>query len=611
MKKVQRQMKWLFLAASISAALPVSAAKMVQVDDPSLLEQALSMQARSIVPTQNGFQVVKSVTLPNGKVKVRYQQMYHGLPVFNTSVVATQTEKGIGQVYGMMAQQIDADMTSISPQVEQKKAMNIALAHYQQQNPSLLADDLTIENEHAKLMVRLDENQTAQMVYLVDFFVATNEPARPFFFIDANSGEVLQTWEGLNHAEATGTGPGGNQKTGFYQYGTDFPGLVINKVGNTCSMMNSAVKTVDMKHATSGGSTFSYSCTDASNYNDYKAINGAYSPLNDAHYFGKVVFDMYKDWMNTTPLTFQLTMRVHYDSNYENAFWNGSSMTFGDGQNTFYPLVDINVSAHEVSHGFTEQNSGLVYQNMSGGMNEAFSDIAGEAAEFYMKGSVDWIVGSDIFKSSGGLRYFDQPSKDGRSIDHASQYYNGLNVHYSSGVFNRAYYLLANKANWSVRKGFEVFTVANQLYWTANSTFDQGGCGVAKAAQDLGYNKADVVDAFNQVGVNASCGVVPPVGNVLEKGKPIVALQGARGSAAFYTFTVTSSTSAKVSISLGSGDADLYVKAGSKPTTSSWDCRPYKSGNNEQCTISATPGTTYHVMLKGYSNYSGVTLRLD
>ncbi|ASU23710.1 hemagglutinin [Vibrio qinghaiensis] len=611
MKKVQRQIKWLFLAASIAAALPVSAAKMVQVDDPTLLEQALSMQARSIVPTQNGFQAVKSITLPNGKVKVRYQQMYHGLPVFNTSVVATQTEKGIDLVYGMMAQQIDADMTSISPQVEQKKAMNIALAHYQQQNPSLLAGDLTIENEQAKLMVRLDENQTAQMVYLVDFFVATNEPARPFFFIDAMSGEVLETWEGLNHAEATGTGPGGNQKTGFYQYGTDFPTFLINKVGTTCSMVNSAVKTVDMKHATSGGSTFSYPCTDASNYNDYKTVNGAYSPLNDAHYFGKVVFDMYKDWMNTTPLTFQLTMRVHYGSNYENAFWNGSSMTFGDGQNTFYPLVDINVSAHEVSHGFTEQNSGLVYKNMSGGMNEAFSDIAGEAAEFYMKGSVDWIVGSDIFKSSGGLRYFDQPSKDGRSIDHASQYYNGLNVHYSSGVFNRAYYLLANKANWSVRKGFEVFTVANQLYWTANSTFDQGGCGVAKAAQDLGYNKADVVDAFNQVGVNASCGVVPPVGNVLEKGKPIVALQGARGSAAFYTFTVTSSTSAKVSISLGSGDADLYVKAGSKPTTSSWDCRPYESGNNEQCTISATPGTTYHVMLKGYSNYSGVTLRLD
>lgn len=78
---------------------------------------------------------------------------------------------------------------------------------------------------------------------------------------------------------------------------------------------------------------------------------------------------------------------------------------------------------------------------MSGGINEAFSDIAGEAAEYYLRGNVDWIVGSDIFKSEGGLRYFDQPSKDGRSIDHASEYYDGLNVHLSSGVYNRAFYL--------------------------------------------------------------------------------------------------------------------------------------------------------------------------
>lgn len=611
MKNKQRQIKWLFLASSIAAALPVSAAQMVSVDDPNVLEQALSLQARSIVATQHGFQPVKSVTLPNGKVKVRYQQIYKGLPVFNTSVVATQTDKGIGQVYGVVAQQIDADVASTSPQVEQQQAINIALSYYQQQAPSLVTQDLKTENENAKLMVRLDENQIAHVVYLVDFFVATSEPSRPFFFIDAMSGEVLQTWEGLNHVEAAASGPGGNQKTGLYQYGMDYPNFIVDKVGSTCSMVNSAVKTVDMKNATSGGSTFSYSCTDASNYNDHKSINGAYSPLNDAHYFGKVVFDMYKDWMNTSPLTFQLTMRVHYDSNYENAFWNGSSMTFGDGQNTFYPLVDINVSAHEVSHGFTEQNSGLVYANMSGGINEAFSDIAGEAAEFYMKGSVDWVVGSDIFKSSGGLRYFDQPSKDGRSIDHASQYYNGLNVHNSSGVFNRAYYLLANKANWSVRKGFEVFTVANQLYWTANSTFDQGGCGVAKAAQDLGYTVVDVVDAFNQVGVNANCGALPPTDNVLEKGLPVSALQGAKGSEVYYNFTVASSSNVKVSTSSGTGDADLYVKIGSKPTTSSWDCRPYKSGNNEQCTISAEPGITYHVMLKGYSSYSGVTLRLD
>ena len=213
-----------------------------------------------------------------------------------------------------------------------------------------------------------------------------------------------------------------------------------------------------------------------------------------------------------------------------------------------------------MSHGFTEQNSGLVYSNMSGGMNEAFSDIAGEAAEFYMKGSVDWVVGADIFKSEGGLRYFDLPSKDGRSIDHASQYYDGLNVHYSSGVYNRAFYLLANKAGWDVRKGFEIFTLANQLYWTANSTFDAGACGVAKAAADMGYNVSDVEDAFTTVGVNASCGTTPPpTGDVLVKGTPVTDLAGARSSETFYTFTVDSASSVVVSISGGTGDADLYV----------------------------------------------------
>jgi vibriolysin len=130
-----------------------------------------------------------------------------------------------------------------------------------------------------------------------------------------------------------------------------------------------------------------------------------------------------------------------------------------------------------------------------------------------------------------------------------------------------------------------------------------------KAAQDLGYNVNDVSAAFTTVGVNSSCSV--DSGNELVKGQPVTGLSGSAGSETFYTFTVSSASTATVSIGSGTGDADLYVKAGSKPTTSSWDCRPYRSGNSEQCSISAVPGTTYHVMLKGYSAYSGVTLRLD
>ncbi|EMC0408356.1 M4 family metallopeptidase [Vibrio fluvialis] len=608
MKKLQRQVKGLLAVGSVMA-FPVSAAQWVAVEDSGQFQQALTEQKSSVITQANRYKAVKTIKLPNGKVKVRYQQMYNGVPVFNTAVVATESSKGVTKVQGMMAQGIEADVATVQPTLDEKQAIAKAADSFSAANASFAGQELPMENQSAVLMVRLDDNQQAQLVYLVNFFVASDTPARPFYFIDANSGEVLKQWDGLAHADATGTGPGGNQKTGMYQYGTNYPGFAISKTGSTCTMLSSAVKTVDLKNKTSGTTAYSYDCNNSSNYNDYKAVNGAYSPLNDAHYFGKVVFDMYNDWLNTSPLTFQLTMRVHYGNNYENAFWDGSAMTFGDGYSTFYPLVDINVSAHEVSHGFTEQNSGLVYEGMSGGINEAYSDIAGEAAEYYMRGSVDWVVGSDIFKSSGGLRYFDTPSKDGSSIDHASQYYSGIDVHHSSGVFNRAFYLLSNKQGWNVRKGFEVFAVANQLYWTPNSTFDEGACGVVKAAQDLGYNVNDVSAAFTTVGVNSSCSV--DSGNELVKGQPVTGLSGSAGSETFYTFTVSSASTATVSIGSGTGDADLYVKAGSKPTTSSWDCRPYRSGNSEQCSISAVPGTTYHVMLKGYSAYSGVTLRLD
>src|SRR3546814_7592087 len=82
-------------------------------------------------------------------------------------------------------------------------------------------------------------------------------------------------------------------------------------------------------------------------------------------------------------------------TNYENAFWEPATQTmyFGDGASTFCPLVSLDVLAHEVSHGFTEQNSNLEYAYQPGGINEAFSDMAGEAAEFFFKGENDFLIG--------------------------------------------------------------------------------------------------------------------------------------------------------------------------------------------------------------------------
>jgi vibriolysin len=338
-----------------------------------------------------------------------------------------------------------------------------------------------------------------------------------------------------------------------------------------------------------------------------KVINGAFSPLNDAHFFGGVIFNMYQAYMGQAPLTFQLVMKVHYSTNYENAFWDGSAMTFGDGATTFYPLVSLDVAAHEVSHGYTSQNSNLTYSGQSGGINEAYSDIAGEAAEYYNKGTNDFLVGAEIFKSTGALRYMANPPQDGRSIGNAANYTAGMDVHYSSGVYNKAFYTLATKPGWNTQKAFQVFARANDLYWTASTDFNQGACGVQTAASNLGYTVADVTAAFTAVGV--SCGGGGGGGTVvLNVNLPSVATGGVSSN---YSVTIPAGTTQLVvATSGGTGDADLYVRLGAVPTTATYTCRPYTGGNAETCTFAnPTAGSVYYINVRAYSAYSGVNLK--
>ncbi len=75
-----------------------------------------------------------------------------------------------------------------------------------------------------------------------------------------------------------------------------------------------------------------------------------------------------------------------------------------------------------------------------------------------------------------------------------------------------------------------------------------------------------------------------------------------------YTLAVAAGKTATIAISGGTGDADMYVKAGSAPTTSSYTCRPYKSGNAETCTLTPTTATTYYIKVYAYAAFSGVKL---
>ncbi|WP_439888631.1 S8 family peptidase [Pseudomonas sp. MBLB4123] len=122
-----------------------------------------------------------------------------------------------------------------------------------------------------------------------------------------------------------------------------------------------------------------------------------------------------------------------------------------------------------------------------------------------------------------------------------------------------------------------------------------GGCGTG------------IVDA--SAALDAQLGSPPVNNDTLFNGQPINGLSGSKGSSKTYSITVPAGVSSlSFTLSGGSGDADLYVRFGSAPTTGSYDCRPYLNGNNETCTFNAPQAGTYHVMVRGYSSYSSASL---
>ena len=568
---------------------------------------AHARHAQLIGADANTHLLMKAKREDYGVRNYRYNQSFRGVPIFGEGVVVSEDSAGnVRALFGNKVTGLERDIGSTTPRLSKAAAL---VAGKRAGLGNRISGMLT-SNEKTELVIYVDDGGHGHLAYHVDFFADSatgGAPTRPSVLVDANSGRVLKQWENLQHA-LVGTGPGGNSKTGQYEYGTNFGYLDVTQSGTTCTMNNTNVKTVNLNNGSTNTSTtaFSYTCP----RNTVKAINGAYAPLNDAHFFGGVIYNMYQAYIGMAPLTFQLQMKVHYKTSYENAFWNGSAMTFGDGASTFYPLVSLDVSSHEVSHGFTEQQSNLTYSGMSGGMNEAYSDMAGEAAEYYMRGSNDWKVGADIFKGTGALRYMNNPPLDGSSIDNAANFTSSMDVHYSSGVYNKAFYLLATKAGWNTQKAFQVFARANRDYWTASSTFNQGACGVQTAATDLGFTVADVTAAFTSVGVSCASTPPPPTGGgVLTNGVAKTNQSGAAGASLSYTMVVPAgATGLKFVTSGGTGDSDLYVKFGSAPTTTTNDCKSEGGTNAETCSIATAQAGTYYVLVKGYSAFSGMSI---
>lgn len=498
-----------------------------------------AFKAGAATEEKNTLQQV-SRTQEHATIITRYQQMYQGIPVIGAQIMIENA-----QVNGHL---LDDIQLNTHPALTPQQAIDIAKQSWFSFN-----GQMSTQEEQGELQIRAVQDSELKLVYQISFKTTQNDnkPAWPFFIVDAQSGEITKQWNNIkNYMDS---GPGGNEKVHEYWYGKDgLPFLDVVQDGSQCIMDTAKVKLVNLASAWDWNdllaTPFQYPC----NNNVEENINGAYSPSNDAYYFGHIIVDMYKDWYGVHALQhadgtlMQLVMRVHFGQNYDNAFWDGQFMSFGDGQD-FYPLVSLDVAGHEVTHGFTEQHSGLEYHDQSGALNESLSDMAGQAARAYLlekfpqlynklylqADTVTWGIGETIVRDSFGkaLRFMDFPSSDGSSADcldkklaqnHGSycaisypevvafakkrianpQERQNFIVHTASGVFNKAFYLLSK--NIGIKKAYETMIVANSKYWTPTTDFVNGACGVLYAARDLSVDREMVKTVFGQVGVDTA-----------------------------------------------------------------------------------------------------------
>lgn len=504
-----------------------------QVERRGPAEQALDALAQrpgiARAAVGQAFDVTSVALDADGTSHVRLDRTYRGLPVLGGDLVVHQAPDGAWEGADQtLAAPLDLPATAELPATA---AVRAALARSadtrgiaglrQAGTPRLVVDTLSGRSRLA-------------WEVLTGGTQADGTPSRLASYVDAVTGEVLRREEQIQTADGQGrTLYSGSvplqvtARSGGYElrdatrggtYTTDMAGRsdsIVCQLFGSCP--NGTIVTAPT--TTFGNGTGSDPDTAAA----------------DAQYGTNVTWDYYKTIHNRNGIfgtgTGSLN-RVHYGNGYVNAFWDGEKMTYGDGDGTSYgPLVSLDVAGHEMSHGVTENTSNLTYSGESGGLNEATSDIFGTMVEFYAANASDpgdYLIGEEFDLASGvGFRRMDDPDSDGSSQNCWTTGTKNLDVHYSSGVGNHFFYLLAEGSGTKTIGGVQhssttcngstitgigrdaaqrIWYRALTTYFTSGTTYAQARTATIRAAGDLfgagSTQAATVAAAWSAVSVS-------------------------------------------------------------------------------------------------------------
>ncbi len=259
---------------------------------------------------------------------------------------------------------------------------------------------------------------------------------------------------------------------------------------------------------------------------------GSDEAVNEAYDSAGSTYDFYNEVLERNSIDgkgLRLDSTVHYGVKYDNAFWNGDQMVYGDGDGELFQRFTkcIDIIAHELTHGVTQYEASLNYSGESGALNESMSDVFGALVKQWVKkqtpDQADWIIGEGLFTSKVkgiGIRSMKEPGtayddpvlgKDPQPA-HYKDIYTGVKdnggVHINSGIPNRAFYLAATAIGgyaWEKAGKIWYVTLCDRL--RSGSNFQQAASAMIKVASELygegGSEQQAVQQAWEQVGVKS------------------------------------------------------------------------------------------------------------
>jgi Zn-dependent metalloprotease len=541
----------------------------------------------------NQFQLKSQKTDDLGFVHQRFQQTYKGVPV-EFALPVLHAKNGI--VETMSGEYYDVKDLSVSAGLGKGAAFAKALSHtgaqsYMWQNAEA-SKELDYQKPEGELVILplFDAgNVTMKLAYKYDIY-ATAPLSRGILYIDAQNGQALFYNAIIKHLESFG-------HEGIPEVGamTEEAFCAIEESKDTYAMVSGTaatrysgsrtietalsggnyilsdagrkIYTRDAQNIAPVGNTYPY----VTNYlqftdNDNNWTTAEHSGNKDnaaldAHWGAAETHKYWADIHNRDSYDgngAQIRSYVHVGSNYDNAFWNGAVMSYGDGSSNgnegngfFDALTSLDVAAHEIGHAVTSFTANLAYQRESGGLNEGYSDIWGAAVEHFAKGSGTdlnptseiWLIGDEIDRRSGSaaLRSMSDPKSLGQPDTYGGSFWQNPNcgtptqsndycgVHTNSGVLNHWFYLAVtggsgtndvgdvyNVTGIGMLKSAKISYRAINTYLSANSTFAQARTAMIQSAQDLygadGQEEQTVTNAMYAVNVGDAYIVTgPPV----------------------------------------------------------------------------------------------------